>query len=97
MSRSRAEENHNRNVSKWKQYKQTCESHRIRAESARNPLRIRGYMVPLTDCLVPFGYFVVPFGYFVVPLGYFVVPLGYFVVPLGYFVVPLGYFVYPFG
>ena len=37
-----AEEKHNRIVSKEEKYVQTCEPRRIRSESARNPLRIRG-------------------------------------------------------
>ena len=79
-----AEEKHNQIVSKEEQDVQACEPRRSRSESARNPLSVRGSMVPLGHPAVPLRHPAAPLGHLVVPLRHLIVPLGHLVVPLGH-------------
>ena len=88
MRKCCAEEKHNQIVSKEEQDVQTCEPRRSRSESARNPLRIRGGMVPLCHPSVPLCHPAVPLSHLVVPLCHLVVPLCHLVVPLCHLVGP---------
>ena len=92
-----AEEKHKRIVSKEEQDVQTGESRRSRSDSARNPLRVRGDMVPLGHPAVPLRRPAVPLGHPSVPLKHPAVPLGHLVVPLRHLIVPLRHLVVPLG
>ena len=92
-----AEEDRNLIVCKDEQDVQTGESRRSRSDSARNPLRVRGDMVPLGHPAVPLRHPAVPLGHPSVPLKHPAVPLGHLVVPLRHLVVPLRHLAVPLG